>query len=121
MPADRPRHFSMLRSFSLADFFTLANAASGTVSILLCLAYVDERERSCIWVALVLLPIALACDVLDGTIARWRRKHSPFGADLDSLADIISFGVAPAVIGCALGLRSPWDAAALVYFVGCGI
>ncbi|WP_437682905.1 CDP-alcohol phosphatidyltransferase family protein [Sorangium sp. So ce131] len=121
MPPERPPHFSMLRSFALADFFTLANAASGTLSILLCLNYVAERERVYIWVVFALLPLALACDVLDGTIARWRRKHSPLGADLDSLADVVSFGVAPAVLGFALGLRGPWDAAALVYFVACGI
>jgi CDP-diacylglycerol--serine O-phosphatidyltransferase len=111
----------MLRSFALADFVTLANAASGTMSILLCLNYVAERERVYIWVVFALLPFALACDVLDGTIARWRRKHSPLGADLDSLADVISFGVAPAVLGFALGLRGPYDAVALVYFVTCGI
>jgi CDP-diacylglycerol--serine O-phosphatidyltransferase len=121
MPTDRPPHFSMLRSFALADFVTLANAASGTSSILLCLAYLAERDRLYVWVALALLPFALACDVLDGTIARWRRKHSPLGADLDSLADVVSFGVAPAVLGFTLGLRSPWDAVALVYFVACGI
>lgn len=121
MPADRPPHFSMIRSFALADFITLANAASGTVSILLCLVYVAGRERIYVWVALGLLPVALVCDVLDGTIARWRRKHSPFGADLDSLADVVSFGVAPAVLGFTLGLGGPWDAAALVYFVACGI
>ncbi|KYF51734.1 CDP-diacylglycerol--serine O-phosphatidyltransferase [Sorangium cellulosum] len=121
MSAERPPHFSMLRSFALADFVTLANAASGTLSILLCLNYVAEREPIYIWVAFGLLPLALACDVLDGTIARWRRKHSPLGADLDSLADVVSFGVAPAVLGYALGLRGPWDAAALVYFVACGI
>ncbi|KYF62564.1 CDP-alcohol phosphatidyltransferase family protein [Sorangium cellulosum] len=121
MSPARPPHFSMLRSFALADFVTLANAASGTLSILLCLNYVAERERIYIWVAFGLLPLALACDVLDGTIARWRRKHSPLGADLDSLADVVSFGVAPAVLGYALGLRGPWDAAALVYFVACGI
>lgn len=121
MSPERPPHFSMLRSFALADFITLANAACGTLSILLCLNYVAERERLYIWVAFALLPLALACDVLDGTIARWRRKHSPLGADLDSLADVVSFGVAPVVLGYALGLRGPWDAVALVYFVACGI
>ena len=42
-------------------------------------------------------------------------------ADLDSLADIVSFGVAPAVLGFALGLRGGWDAVILTYFVACGI
>ncbi|MEO5726900.1 MAG: CDP-alcohol phosphatidyltransferase family protein, partial [Byssovorax sp.] len=77
--------------------------------------------RAYVWAALVLLPVALICDVLDGTVARWRHRHSHLGADLDSLADVVSFGVAPAVLGFALGFRGGWDAAALMFFVACGI
>jgi len=54
-------------------------------------------------------------------VARWRRKSSPLGADLDSLADIVSFGVAPAALAFALGMRGGWDALVLCYFVACGI
>ena len=43
------------------------------------------------------------------------------GADLDSLADVISFGVAPAVLGFTLGLRGGWDMVILTYFVVCGV
>ena len=60
--------------------------------------------------AFLLLPLALVCDVLDGYVARLdRTRQSPLGADLDSLADVISFGVAPAVLGFTLGLRGGWD------------
>jgi CDP-diacylglycerol--serine O-phosphatidyltransferase len=111
----------MLRSFALADVITLGNAACGTGAIFSCLRYVEEKHASYLWTALVLLPLALVCDVLDGSVARWRRKHSPLGADLDSLADVVSFGVAPAVLGFALGMRGTWDAIVLVYFVACGI
>jgi len=117
----RPRRFSMIRSFVLADLITLGNAASGTLAIFLCLSYLDTHDRTYIWITLALLPIALVCDFLDGTVARWRRKQSPLGADLDSLADVVSFGVAPAVLGFTLGLRGAWDTVALVYFVCCGI
>jgi CDP-diacylglycerol--serine O-phosphatidyltransferase len=115
------KHFSMLRSFALADFVTLTNAASGVSAILLCLRYVEDRSTAALWTAIALFPVALVCDVLDGSIARWRRRSSPYGADLDSLADVVSFGVAPAVLGYTLGLRGGWDAVLLVYFVGCGI
>lgn len=118
--ARKPR-FSLLRSFALADLVTLGNAACGTGAIFLCLAYADEHDRALLWAAFVLLPIALVCDVLDGSIARWRRKHSPIGADLDSLADVISFGVAPAVLGVTLGMRGFWDAVVLISFVSCGL
>jgi CDP-diacylglycerol--serine O-phosphatidyltransferase len=60
-------------------------------------------------------------DVLDGRVARWRARHSPLGRELDSLADVISFGIAPAALGFAAGLRGGLDAVALVYFVCCGV
>jgi CDP-diacylglycerol--serine O-phosphatidyltransferase len=43
------------------------------------------------------------------------------GGDLDSLSDVISFGVAPAVLGFTLGLRGGWDMLCLTYFVVCGV
>ena len=71
---------------------------------------------------LVLLPAALVCDVLDGYVARLdKKRQSRLGADLDSLADVISFGVAPAVLGFTLGMRGGWDMLLLTYFVVCGV
>ncbi len=117
--AERPR--PLVRELSLADLITLGNGACGTAAILLCMASLAEPESRAIGIALALMPLALLFDALDGVVARWRHRHSPFGADLDSLADIVSFGVAPAAIGFTLGLRGTWDAAILVFFVGCGI
>lgn len=117
-----PRRFNLIRSFALADFITLANAASGTASIFLCLNYVESGyDPLHLWLAFALLPAAFVFDAADGAVARWRRRSSPFGADLDSLADIVSFGVAPAVLAFTLGMRGLWDAMALIYFVSCGI
>ncbi len=118
---EKRRRFSMIRSFALADLITLGNAFSGTGAILLSTSYAATGDARAIWAALVLLPLALVCDALDGAVARWRRKSSPLGADLDSLADIVSFGVAPATLGYALGLRGGWDAVVLCFFVACGI
>ena len=65
-----------------------------------------------LWAAFILLPAALVFDVLDGYVARLdKKRQSVLGADLDSLADVISFGVAPAVLGFTLGLRGGWDMA----------
>ena len=111
----------MLRTYSLADVFTLINAACGTVAIFLCLNYAIEGEKRFLWIAFFLLPCALGCDFLDGYVARQRNRRSSIGADLDSLADIVSFGVAPAVLGFTLGLRGIWDMLILIYFVVCGI
>src|SRR5690349_12862292 len=116
------RHLSMLRSYTPADLLTIGNAACGTIAIFLCLDYVASGERRFLWTAFVLLPMALVCDVLDGYVARLSpQRQSVLGADLDSLADVISFGVAPAVLGFTLGLRGGWDMLCLTYFVVCGV
>jgi CDP-diacylglycerol---serine O-phosphatidyltransferase len=114
-------HLSMWRSYTVADLFTLGNASAGTVSIFLCLNYLVEGRNQFFWIAFVLLFVALACDVMDGYWARRSKRQSVLGADLDSLADIVSFGVTPAVLGFTLGLRGGWDMAILAYFVICGI
>jgi len=112
----------MLRSYTLADAFTIGNAACGTIAIFLCLDYIATDVRRLLWIAFLLLPLALVCDVLDGYMARLdTKRQSVLGADLDSLADVISFGVAPAVLGFTLGLRGGWDMLLLTYFVVCGV
>ncbi|HET6340537.1 MAG TPA: CDP-alcohol phosphatidyltransferase family protein [Polyangiales bacterium] len=115
------QRFSMLRTFALADVLTLANGFCGAGSILALMQHIATGLTSWLWVAIVLLPIALFFDFADGRVARWRHRSSPLGADLDSLADVISFGMAPAALGFAAGLRSSLDVAVLLYFVACGI
>lgn len=117
----RPRHFSMLRDFQLADLFTLANAICGMASVLSTMRWLVTRDPGALSTAFGLLPFALLFDVLDGRIARWRQKVSMLGQELDSLADSVSFGVAPAVLAFALGMQGSLDGAVLVYFVACGI
>ena len=115
-------HLSMLRSYTPADALTIGNAACGAVAIFLCLDFLATGERRFLWTAFVLLPLALICDILDGYVARMNpARQSVLGADLDSLADVISFGVAPAVLGFTLGLRGGWDMLILTYFVVCGV
>jgi CDP-diacylglycerol--serine O-phosphatidyltransferase len=122
MTGPERRHLSMLRSYTWADALTIGNAACGTVAIFLCLDFLAEGRPRYLWTAFLLLPLALVFDVLDGHVARLnRRRQSVLGADLDSLADVISFGVAPAVLGFTLGLRGGWDMLVLIYFVVCGV
>ena len=116
-----PKHFSMIRGFHLADFFTLGNAACGMASIFLAMLYVGNDSLAHFIAAAAMLPAAFVFDVLDGRIARWRQQHSALGRELDSLADVISFGVAPAALAFAAGMRGGWDAVALAYFVCCGV
>ncbi|HVE51847.1 MAG TPA: CDP-alcohol phosphatidyltransferase family protein [Ramlibacter sp.] len=120
-PMDKPPHFTMIRGFHLADWFTIANAFCGMGAVLLAMAYLaGDQPNGLLW-ACALVPAAFAFDVFDGRIARWRQTQSALGRELDSLADVISFGVAPAALGFAAGLDGGWDVLALVYFVSCGV
>jgi CDP-diacylglycerol--serine O-phosphatidyltransferase len=115
------RHFTMIRDFTVADFLTLGNAACGVAALFTAISYVETGALSHFYAAAALGPVAFLFDALDGRVARWRQEHSALGRELDSLADIISFGVAPAVIGYAAGLRGGWDRAVLIFFVACGV
>ena len=121
MQQTAPRHFSMLRGFHVADFFTLGNAACGVGAVFLAMLYVASQSPSRFYAAAALAPAAFIFDVLDGRIARARHEHSALGRELDSLSDVISFGVAPAALGFSAGLQGGWDAAALIFFVCCGV
>ena len=116
-----PRHFSMIRGFHLADIFTLGNAACGFAAVLMAMRSVATGRVDDLLIAAAFAPAAFVFDVLDGRIARWRQTSSALGRELDSLADVISFGVAPAALAFACGARGGWDAVVLVYFVCCGV
>ena len=113
--------FSMIREFHLADWFTLANAVCGTGALFSMLSYIQTTDVRHVYFACGMVLAALVFDVLDGRIARWRQKTSTMGRELDSLADVISFGVAPAVIGYGCGMQGLYDRIVLTCFVACGV
>ncbi|MFE5324625.1 CDP-diacylglycerol--serine O-phosphatidyltransferase [Paenibacillus sp. NPDC056579] len=76
---------------SIPNLFTIGNLFLGFISIIL--AFNKEAE----WAAIMVI-IAMLCDGLDGRVARALNAQSEFGKELDSLSDVISFGVAPAFI-----------------------
>lgn len=117
----RPKPFAMIREFHLADWFTLANAVCGTGAMFSMLTYIQRTDVRHIYFACGLVFAALVFDVLDGRIARWRQNVSGMGRELDSLADVISFGVAPAVIAYGCGMQGLYDRIVLTYFVACGV
>jgi len=117
----KPKPFSMIREFHLADWFTLGNAMCGTGALFSMLTYLQSDEVRHVHYACGMVVAALIFDVLDGRIARWRQKHSSMGRELDSLADIISFGVAPAVIAYGCGMQGLYDRVVLTFFVACGV
>ena len=117
----RRRRFSMIRDFHLADLFTISNGFCGVWAIFEAMKYIRTGGIGHIYIAALLVPLALVFDVLDGRIARWRHQASALGRELDSLADAVSFGVAPAAIAFAVGLDSVLDQIILIYFAACGI
>ncbi len=75
----------------LASLFTTMNLYLGTVSIFASIGGEFEKAAYCILAAIIF-------DSLDGTVARLTKSTSEFGKELDSLCDVVSFGVAPAVL-----------------------
>jgi CDP-diacylglycerol--serine O-phosphatidyltransferase len=111
----------MIRSFHLADLFTIANGFCGVAAIFEAMKFLSAGDKRHAYTAALLIPLALIFDVLDGRIARWRHMSSAIGRELDSLADMISFGVAPAAIAFAVGLNTTLDQIVLIYFAICGL
>src|SRR3990167_4078771 len=119
MPFRKP--FSMIREFHLADWFTLSNALCGMGALFSAMTYLQNADSLHLYFACGLIPLALLFDVLDGRIARWRQQTSALGRELDSLADVISFGVAPAAIAYACGMQGLYDRIVLLFFVAAGV
>jgi len=119
IPPKKP--FSMIREFHLADWFTLANAICGTGALFSVMTFLEVQDPRHLYFACGLVLAALVFDVLDGNIARWRQQTSLLGRELDSLADVISFGLAPAIIAYGCGMQGLYDRVVLAYFVACGV
>ena len=121
--ADTPsrKHFSMIRGFHLADLFTIGNGICGVTAIFQAMKFLGTQDSRHLYLGALLVPLALIFDVLDGRIARWRHAASPMGRELDSLADVISFGVAPAAIAFAAGVNTWVDQMILLFFSMCGL
>lgn len=84
--------------FLLPSLFTVANLFCGYM----CVVYSIRSDFE--WAAL-LIGIAMVLDTLDGFFARLTNSSSAFGVELDSLADVVSFGLAPAILAFTWGLQ----------------
>ncbi|KAF8522233.1 hypothetical protein BU17DRAFT_45293 [Hysterangium stoloniferum] len=118
---DTGGHFSLVRNFRLADLVTIMNGFCGSFSIFSSGRYLITQDESYLWQALALPLAGLMFDFFDGKVARWRKSSSMLGQELDSLADLISFGVAPALLAFDIGLRTLLDTIILTGFICCGL
>src|SRR5438128_8045436 len=90
--------------YILPSLFTTANIAAGYYAILQIM-HASVNEPSHLDNAAKAIGFAILFDGLDGRIARMTRTASDFGRELDSLADVITFGVTPALLGWMWGFR----------------
>ncbi len=120
-PGTRRRRWSELRErrrqtiFLLPGLLTTGNLLCGFYAIVLTL---DDHHQ---WAALALL-VGMIMDMLDGKVARLTRTTTQFGVEFDSLADVVSFGVAPALLLYSWALRplGRIGAGAAFLYVICG-
>ncbi|HEV3485955.1 MAG TPA: CDP-diacylglycerol--serine O-phosphatidyltransferase [Vicinamibacterales bacterium] len=107
---DRPQRFKR-GVYLLPSMFTVANLFCGYA----CIVYSTQGDYD---TAALLIGVAMVLDTLDGFVARLTKSSTAFGVELDSLADVISFGLAPAILAFTWGLwplrRLGW-AAGFIY------
>ena len=118
---DDDGHFSLVRNFRLADLVTIMNGVCGSFSIFSSARYLITNDVDYLWSALAFPLAGLMFDFFDGKVARWRNSSSLLGQELDSLADLISFGVAPSLLAFVVGLRTYLDTVILTGFICCGL
>ncbi|KAF7305106.1 CDP-diacylglycerol--serine O-phosphatidyltransferase [Mycena kentingensis (nom. inval.)] len=118
---DSDGHFSLVRNFRLADLVTIMNGVCGSFSVFSSANYLISNDTDYLWSALWFPLFGLMFDFMDGKVARWRKSSSLLGQELDSLADLISFGVAPALLAFVVGLRTYLDTVILTAFICCGL
>jgi len=114
--------FRIYRLLKLADMFTLFNVAIGLTSIVFS---INNNFRY----AAIMLFAAVIFDYLDGKVAASMHQQNEFGKELDSLADTVSFGVAPAIFGFSLiqlagsidSLQVTFGMISFTIFLFCGI
>src|SRR3990170_4968700 len=97
--SERTRYRGTRRgAYLLPSLFTMANMFCGYA----CIVYAMHGELS---TAALFIGFAFVLDMLDGRIARMTGTTSAFGLEFDSLADVVSFGVAPAILSFTWGLE----------------
>ena len=119
-----PENGERVRIYFLQNFFTAGNLACGFFALTWIFKYDPTSGFGPIYDAIRLILAAFAFDFLDGRVARLGGRESQFGREFDSLADMVSFGAAPAFLVYRIVLhefeRAGWVIAA-AYLVCAGI
>ena len=105
---------NILRYLKIADCFTLGNLFSGVLSV-----YFAAKGQLNVSAALLFLSVVF--DVLDGKVAGWLNQKSVFGKEIDSMADLVSFGVAPVLLFFVLGSPEILTIIVGLFYIACGM
>jgi CDP-diacylglycerol--serine O-phosphatidyltransferase len=105
--------------FILPNLFTLSSIFCGFFAVLTCLG---DPTSEAFYKAALLIVFAMFFDTIDGRVARLTKTQSAFGVQIDSIADVVSFGVAPAILLYRWSLHQLGDAGIGISFVflACG-
>ena len=107
-------NISIIKLMKLPDFISLFNIICGVLSIFFSI-------KNSFNLALIFLILAAVFDYLDGKVARLTKTSNDFGKQMDSLSDIVSFGVAPVIFAFSLGFTSIFNLIILIFFLACGV
>ena len=105
----------VLGRLDVATCLTMATIALSVLAVVF-------TARGSLAVGVICFMYAGLCDLFDGFVARRGRRtkeQAVFGLQIDSMADMAAFGVAPVLIALHLGLTSPTEVAALIFYVCC--
>lgn len=105
---------NILKLMKLADIFTIANLSCGILSITMSMEGNFELSA-------ILLFSAAIFDVLDGKIAGLMHQKNLFGKQIDSMSDLVSFGVAPMLLFYSLNTPGVLVSLLLLFFIACGM
>jgi CDP-diacylglycerol--serine O-phosphatidyltransferase len=105
---------NIIRLLKVADLLTVANLCCGLLSIFF-------SSKASFAVSALLILLAVIFDFLDGRVAALLHQRHAFGKQLDSLSDLVSFGVAPAFFYFSMSSKSLLVMAVLLFFVVCGM
>jgi CDP-diacylglycerol---serine O-phosphatidyltransferase len=121
----RPPHRGLKKGlYLIPTAFTAANIAMGFLAVLSSVRgfqiIVSNPEQAAVYFKYAALGIALAIlfDTLDGRVARMTRTSTEIGVQLDSLADVLTFGIAPTVLMYSWAIGATFDEANLIHRFG---
>ncbi|MGR9086585.1 MAG: CDP-diacylglycerol--serine O-phosphatidyltransferase [Gammaproteobacteria bacterium] len=105
---------NILKLLKIADLFTMANLFCGILSIIMSMEERFDLSAS-------LLFLAVIFDVLDGKIAGFLNQKNLFGKQIDSMSDLVSFGIAPMLLYYSINTPGVYVSMVLLLFIACGM